>query len=74
MACIGPDGKLSDIARRVLEAIGRGDPIATIAQVAGVPVYRVRASIRELGEAGLVDQDGDTLALTDRGRALDQES
>lgn len=69
MACVQPDGSLTAVARKVLRAIEGGAALAEAAREAGVPVYRVRASLRELTEAGLVRADGERWEVTDEGRA-----
>ncbi|MGQ9815526.1 MAG: hypothetical protein ACUVR3_10300 [Candidatus Roseilinea sp.] len=69
MACINPDGTLAPSARSVLSAL-RGGPTKpeALAQQAGLPLFRVRSSMRELAEAGLVTEIEGAYALTDAGR------
>lgn len=69
MACVEPDGTLSTVAREVLEALADGLDAPAIAARLGRPLFRVRASLRELTEAGLVTATADGHALTDDGRA-----
>jgi len=67
MACINPDGSISTVARKVLTALDEGATLAEAARKATVPLFRVRASVRELIEAGLLQgQDGDW-TVTDQG-------
>lgn len=70
MACIDPDGNISTVARAVLAALGQGHDLPRAAREAGVPLYRVRASVRELVAADLLVEAGDGFALTDAARAL----
>lgn len=72
MACVNPDGSLTPIAIQVLRGIASQHAGATadaIARAAGVPVYRARASLRELHHAGLVEDEGTSHRITDAGRA-----
>lgn len=69
MACVDPEGNLSSVAKKVLELVDEGGGPPQIAEAAGVPLYRVRASLRELVQAGLLVDDGGRLGLTDAGRA-----
>ena len=62
MACINPDGTLSPSGRRMLSILPRlSDPepmsIETLSQQSGLPLYRVRASLREFLAAGLVSEE-----------------
>ena len=68
MACINPDGSLTRMARKVLFALRSPGTAVDIADLAGVPLYRARASLRELGEAGLVIHSGELYEITDAGR------
>ena len=54
MACVNPDGTISAVAGKVLLAADQGADERAMAEAAGVPVYRVRASLRELVQAGLL--------------------
>lgn len=69
MACVNPDGTVTEMARKVLAAIGQGATAEQVAQVAGAPLYRVRATTRELVAAGLVVESGGAWTLTEAGRA-----
>ena len=54
MACINPDGTLTPAAQAVITALHIPRAPADIAQAANLPIYRVRSTLRELYEAGLV--------------------
>jgi DNA-binding IclR family transcriptional regulator len=72
MPCVNPDGTLTPVAVQVLRGLASlHAPVAmdAIAQAAGLPVYRARASLRELQNAGLVELDGIAHRITDAGRA-----
>lgn len=67
MACVNPDGTLTTVARGVLRAIADGSALGDIAADVGLPLYRVRASLRELTEAGFVLREGEALTVTRTG-------
>lgn len=71
MPCIGPDGTLTPVAAEVLRAAGgaAGATADDIARVAGVPLYRARASLRELVDAGLLAADAGRYRATPAGSA-----
>ena len=74
MACINPDGTLSTVARRVLETLGQpADPPALAANLA-LPLWRIRASLREIGRAGLVVADDSSTPATFRISDLGREA
>ena len=69
MACINSDGSLTLVARDVLEALDQPRAIEEIRDIARQPVYRVRASLREMGELGLIVKTDDRYSITEVGRA-----
>lgn len=71
MACLNPDGTLTQIARAVLTGVETG-PLGEepLAKTAGIPVWRLRASLREIGAAGLITAAGEGHMLTDKGREV----
>jgi predicted transcriptional regulator len=68
MACINSDGSLTLVARDVLETLDRPRAIEEIRDIARQPVYRVRASLREMAELGLVVKTDDHYSITEAGR------
>lgn len=59
MACKNDDGTLAESARSLLEALeSPADPVA-LAATLGRPLFQVRSGLRELTEAGLVQEDAD---------------
>ena len=70
MACINPDGTLSVVAHRVLSALSRPLTPEAVARAAGVPLYRVRGTLRETGAAGLIEPVEGGYLLTDKGREV----
>lgn len=72
MGCINPDGSLTPVALQVLRALAAdGEPMTgdIVARVTGLPVYRARASLRELQSAGLVTTESGMPRLSAMGQA-----
>ena len=71
MACISPDGKPTESGLKMLRALqlGMGSP-EKIAKEGGVPLFKVRSSLRELTQAGLVIEKDDTYELSPKGIEL----
>jgi predicted transcriptional regulator len=69
MPCVKPDGTLEPMAQAILRALRTPRTAEGVCDHLRLPPYRVRSTVRELVEAGLVaDADG-TLRLTDAGAA-----
>ena len=74
MACINPDGTLSVVAAQILSHLSTHgpSPIDSLTTATGLPLYRVRATLRETGDAGLVEALHEEWRLTALGiEALD---
>jgi len=71
MTCISPDGKPTESGTKMLHTLksGMGTP-EEIAQSAGLPLFRVRSGLRELAQAGLVDQKDDKYELSAKGSEI----
>jgi predicted transcriptional regulator len=69
MACITADGSLTEQARAVLKALTPGRRVEEVAAQAGLPLYRVRSSVRELVQAGLVEETNAIYRTTAEGLA-----
>lgn len=72
MACINPDGKLSDRAIHVMKIISEKGKISPeeLAALTGRPLFQIRSSLRELKEAGLLIMDEDKFTLSEKGREI----
>jgi predicted transcriptional regulator len=68
MACINPDGTLTPTAQAVISALRTSYTAADLGQVTGLPIYRIRSTIRELIEAGLVLETEGKYQLTEGGK------
>ncbi len=68
MACVNPDGTVSASARAILAELDRVSTPERIAAEVGLPLFRVRSSLRELAAAGLVEATEGGHVLTAEGR------
>ena len=68
MPCISTKGKLMPTARKILRATGGPISASEVSKTTGLPLYRVRASLRELGEEGLIEATGDRFHITESGK------
>jgi predicted transcriptional regulator len=69
MACMASDGSLTEQAKRMLRLLDSGRSLEEAAETADLPLYRIRGSVRELLEAGLVEASGAIYRTTPEGRA-----
>lgn len=69
MPCIDSQGPLSEPARRILSVVAQPVAVAVIAASLNLPLYRVRSSVRDLVEAGLIRETHGAFAITPRGLA-----
>jgi DNA-binding IclR family transcriptional regulator len=70
VSCTNPDGTLAPVAVKVLRALASlsaGASVDTIARNIDMPVYRARATLRELGGAGLVVTAGSDHRISEAG-------
>lgn len=68
MACINPDGTVTPSARNILRATQAPLTPEEIAAATGLPLYRIRSSLRELVQASLLREEGERFALTETGK------
>jgi predicted transcriptional regulator len=68
MACVNPDGTVTDSAKALLNVIQ--DPLTPedISKQLGQPLFKVRSSIREMAQAELVKEEDGKYVLTEKGR------
>ncbi len=76
MACVNPDGTLTPSELTVLKAVQQAPQKAEVlAEAVGLPLFRVRSSLRELREAGLLSETDGMYAITPQGEeALKKQS
>ena len=56
MACVNPDGTLSASAASILRALASAADLDEAARATGLPLFRVKAGVRELSQAKLVEE------------------
>ena len=69
MACMNPDGELTESARKILTAMERPILLSQVAANTGLPLYRIRSASRELAEAGFAAEAGGEWQVTGAGMA-----
>jgi predicted transcriptional regulator len=69
MACVNPDGTLSESAKALLRALARPSSAEEIAKRVGQPLFKVRSSLRELTAASLIQEEGEKHRITESGKA-----
>jgi hypothetical protein len=67
MACIYPDGRLTDSCKKILSATKEPLSPEEIATASDSPLFKVRSSIRELTDAGLMEERFGKYVITSRG-------
>jgi predicted transcriptional regulator len=69
MACIDADGTLTITAKFLLKSLAESPlPPEEIARALGEPLFKVRGNLREMREAGLIDEEGGRFFLTEEGK------
>lgn len=69
MACVNPDGQLTEAARLILSAMEQPVPLSYVATQTGLPMYRIRSAARELAEGGFAAEAGGDWQITGVGMA-----
>lgn len=69
MACLKPDGTLTETGRAGLAALREYGTEEEAARASGLPIYRVRMLVRALVDEGLLEERGGRLAATQLGEA-----
>lgn len=73
MACINSSGEINDMAKKILAAITQPASLEQVALQSGAPLYRIRSGVRELLQAGFVQENNQLYLATPAGlAALDQ--
>lgn len=73
MPCVKPDGTLEPMAQAIVRALSAPRTVEGVCEHLRLPPYRVRSTIRELVEAGLVAEHDGVYGLTDQGRRRMEE-
>ena len=73
MPCVSPDGKPTSSGMALLKSLKDGALSSKdIAGKTGQPLFRVRSGLRELKNAGFVEEAEDKYALSKNGKKLVQ--
>ena len=70
MACVNPDGTLSTSAVELLKILDVPMTEGQISSKLKRPLFKVRSSLREMEEAGLIKKTGEEYIITDKGREI----
>ena len=73
MACINADGSLTSSARKVLKVLKNPLTAEEVRDATSQPLFRIRASLREMEGAGLVAGADGYFKITNEGRVRLQE-
>lgn len=74
MPCINPDGTLTESARNLLNALHEPLTAEELAKKIPLPLYRVRSSVREMMDVGLIKETEGKFLVTGKGKAFSQGS
>jgi predicted transcriptional regulator len=73
MPCVSPDGKPTSSGMAVLKSLKDGElSPEEIASKTGQPLFRVRSGLRELKNAGFVEEKEEKYALSKNGETAIQ--
>lgn len=68
MACVTDRGNLSEQAKKLLELLKtQPTPAEQLAQSLDAPLFKVRASLREMTDAGLILETVEGYTVTEKG-------
>lgn len=71
MACIDDKGNLTATAKKILTAV-KDQPLTAeeVASGTGLPLFKVRSSLRDMASMGFVTQEDDTYQLNEKAEKL----
>ncbi len=71
MACVNEKGQLTESAKKLFRAIGNQSLTpAEISKSAGIPLFKVRSSLREMTEAEYIAEESGQYRLTSKAIEL----
>ena len=68
MACVNPDGSITETAKALLRVLESPLTPEEIAQQVGQPLFKVRSSLREMTGAELIIEEEGKYIITERGK------
>lgn len=67
MACVNPDGTLTESAKNILSAVKEPKTPQEISELVGEPLYKVRAALRDLSSVFYVEEINNKFRITAEG-------
>jgi predicted transcriptional regulator len=68
MACVNPDGTISESAKALLNTVQSPLTPEEISRQVGQPLFKVRSSLREMVQAELVREEDGKYVITEKGK------
>ncbi|MEA3420603.1 MAG: hypothetical protein U9Q97_02855 [Acidobacteriota bacterium] len=68
MACVNPDGTITESAKALLRIIENPKTPVEISKQLGQPLFKIRSSLREMVSANLVKEEGDRYKISEKGK------
>jgi predicted transcriptional regulator len=68
MACVNPDGTLTESAKALLAILDDPKTPEEISKQLEQPLFKIRSSLREMTSAGLVKEEGAKYIITEKGK------
>jgi predicted transcriptional regulator len=68
MACVNPDGTITESARALLGIIENPKTPEEISKQLGQPLFKIRSSLREMVSADLVKEEGGRYKISEKGK------
>jgi len=68
MACVNPDGSVTESAKALLRVLDNPLTPEEISQKLGQPLFKVRSSVREMTGAELIKDEGGRYIITEKGK------
>ncbi len=65
MGCVNPDGSITSSGKQMLQLLQQPHSAEDAAAQSGQPLFKVRSSLREMVEAGLVEETDGRYRATD---------
>lgn len=68
MACVNPDGTVTESAKALLTVLQNPSTPEDISKQVGQPLFKVRSSLREMVQAELIKEENGKYVLTEKGK------
>ena len=67
MACVNPDGTLSESAKTILSSVKEAKTAEEISRLLDMPLFKIRSALRDLISARFVQEDNGKYQITEEG-------